>query len=88
MMKHKCSEEDMVWNPYTESLECRECGRDFGIWKMKDYLMAKTNSTTGEQFNTLTRNTIKVAQHRDTSRQHVYAEYAALFFYDDLEDVL
>ncbi len=81
--KHHCTEQSMVWNPHTEKVECVECGKELGAWGMIDYLMAKTNSTTGVCFSKLDRDITMLSQHKERSRQQSYAEYAALFFYDD-----
>lgn len=83
MKNHICSEYDTAWNFYTEQLQCVVCGKEFGKWPWRDYLMQKTNSTTGIIFSKLDRDTTEVAKIRGSSRQHVYAEYAALFFAND-----
>jgi hypothetical protein len=82
-MKHICSEQDTVRNPHTEELECVECGKTFGVWPLREYLMEKTNSTTGICFAKLERDITLSSQCRGGSRQHAYAEYAHLLFYDD-----
>ncbi len=85
MKGHICSEFDMAWNPHTESLVCVDCGKDFGKWPFQQYLMQKRNSTTGICFAKLSSDITLTARVRECSRQQAYAEYAALFFYDDYQ---